>query len=118
MPYTVKYVPKDVLGQSYLENAFEAQYRDAQNEYRLLLIELADSDIATECLSRYRNFISSSGEITGELSDPADGGFTGKDSFYGNMMAVRAGSRLVVILGVPAVNGGKRIITDLLSRIE
>jgi len=118
IPNTVKYVPKDVLGQSYFENAFEAQYQDDRNEYKLLLIELPDSDVAKECLSRYHNFISSSGEVTGELSDPADGGFTGKDSFYGNMVAVRAGSRLAVILGVPSPDTGKRTITELLGNIE
>jgi hypothetical protein len=118
VPNTVKYVPKDVLGQSFLENAFEAQYREDQNEYRLLLIELADSDVAKDCLSRYQNFISSSGEVAEDLTAPGDGGFTGKDSYYGNMIAVRAGSRLAVILGVPSIEGGKQTITELLQNIE
>jgi len=102
LPHSIRYLPKDVLGQSYLSEAFEARYRADGGESKALVITLTSGDQAAEGLARYQQFISSSGTVDGQISSPADGGFTGKDSFYGIMAAVRSGNRLLISLGGPS----------------
>lgn len=69
-----------------------------------MVASFRDSDQAKEALAKYRQFIVSSGKVQQDLSSPADGGFTGKDNFYGNMAAVRSGSRIVIALGGPSAD--------------
>jgi hypothetical protein len=104
IPHSVRYLPKDVLGQSYLEEAFEARYRQGNTESKVVVASFRDSEQARAALAKYRQFIASSGEVQQDLNSPADGGFAGKDSFYGHMAAVRSGSRIVIALGGPSAD--------------
>ncbi len=114
LPYAVQYLPKDVLGQSYLVNAFESRYQAGDQEYKIILASLEDSEAATEALARYRTF-QSGGE---DLEGLGDGGFVGQDSFYGKVLAVRSGNRLVIALGVPSESAGKDLIAQTLAKID
>jgi len=99
VPHSVRYVPRDILGQSYLSEGFEARFKRPEGESKVVVVSLPDSDAAREALSRYRNFISSTGKVERELTSPADGGISGRDGFYGVMSAVRQGNRLLISLG-------------------
>ena len=118
-PRTAKYIAKDVLGQSYLANGFEVKYKADNSEYKLVLIEMHSLDAATEAFAKYRQFISNQhGALKDQSVMGAEEGFSGDDSFYGQMMAVRAGIYIVVALGVPAEALGHSAILAMLENMR
>ncbi|MFB3854918.1 MAG: DUF6599 family protein [Vicinamibacterales bacterium] len=102
VPHATLYVPKDVLAQSYLSNGFEARYKAGATEYKLILIGMENESAATDALKRYREYVATGGKDLHDLRGPAQGGFAGKDGFYGNLAAIRAGRHLLVSLGAPS----------------
>lgn len=116
---TVKYIPKDVLGQSYFANAFEIKYKADNSEYKLIIIEMHNPDAAKEAFAKYKQFISNQRRELNDRSAPgAEECFSGEDSFYGQMMAVRAGTYIVVALGVPSTALGHSAILEMLNNIK
>lgn len=118
LPHSTTYIPRDVLAQSYLTNGFEAKYKSGDKESKLVLISLDSPSAAQDALARYRQFESTNGSAANDLKTPGDGGFSGKDSFYGNMLAVRAGKNLVVALGMASEDAGKTMAAELLGNIK
>jgi hypothetical protein len=118
LAHTIVYIPKDVLAQSYLYNGFEAKYKAGDKEYKIILISMESPAAAQDAMARYRQFHSTGGKEVKELKAPGDGGFSGKDSFYGAMAAVRAGRNIVVALGVPSEDVGKKQIAELVGNIK
>ena len=115
VPRTIKYLPRDVLGQSYLANGFEAQYRAGGKSYRLTTASFESVQEAVDALARYKAFITSTGHVERELKSPGDGGFAGSDPFNGPIVAVRSGRKLVVTLGAPSERSALDLITALLA---
>jgi hypothetical protein len=97
--HTTRYLPKDVLGQTYFTRGFEARYKAGTNESRLVLIVLDSAAIAQDAMARYRQSVSKDENTTRALTAPGEGGFAAKDRFYGNLAAVRSGKHIVVALG-------------------
>jgi len=95
-------VPKDILGQSYLTNAFEAQYKDGTHSSKLSVMAFESVEAAMKAAADYRAFIGTSGKVTRELKAPADGGFAGADSYYGTIVAARSGSSVAIAVGTPS----------------
>lgn len=118
IPHSVTYVPKDVLGQSSLTNAFEARYQAGSAEYRLLVADLQNADSAAQAFADYRQFLSGQGRPTTDLPVPAgDEGFTGEDGFYGQVMAARSGRHIVIALGTPSATIGRNALAQVLRNI-
>lgn len=99
IPHTTRYLPKDVLGQAYFTNGFEARYKAGTTESRLVLIVLDTPADAQSAIARYRQSVSKDGKDTRDVATPGEGGFAGRDRFYGNVAAVRQGRNIVVALG-------------------
>jgi len=118
LPHTALYLPKDVLAQSYLANGFEVKYKAGGKEYKMTLINLDTPADAQAALVRYRQFVATAGKDVKEIKAPGEGGFAGKDSFYGDMAAVRSGNRIAVALGVASQEDGVKAITGLLANIK
>jgi len=118
LPHTLLFIPKDVLAQSYLANGFEAKYKAGDKEYKMVLVSLANAEAAQEAMARYRQFFMTGGKEVKDLKTPGDGGFSGKDSYYGNMAAVRAGKNLVIALGAPAEDATRKMIAELVGNIK
>lgn len=116
-PHSIKYVPRDVLGQSYLTNGFEVEYTIGSTNPKLVIIELKDGQAVDTALSRYQEFIASGGDPVKALESPGEGGFVGRDSFYGPMVAVRSQHRLLVALGVSSGAAGQSLISQALKLI-
>jgi len=116
--YSAKFVPQDILGQSYLFYGFEAEYRENSKEYKVIFIQLSNDDEASNALDRYKTFIGNSGSVKKDVSAPGDGGFVGKDSFYGDMMAVRSGKYLAIILSMVSETKGKAALEEVLNNIQ
>jgi len=117
LPHTVVYIPRDVLGQSYLTRGFEARYKEGGREYRMILVILASPETAQGAMARYRQFLSGDGKRVTDLAAPGQGGFAGRESFYGNVVAVRSGKNIAMVLGVQSDEEGKRLVADLVENI-
>jgi hypothetical protein len=99
VPHTVRYLAQDVLGQSYFSEGFEAVYKIDNRESKLVIVLPGDEDATKAALDRYKAFTASSGKVAREVTAPGNGGFVGTDSYYGNMAAIRSGSRIFISLG-------------------
>ncbi|MFB3854644.1 MAG: DUF6599 family protein [Vicinamibacterales bacterium] len=115
---SVKYVPKDFVGQSYLERVFEAEYRDGQATVKLATASFDSPDDAREALARYRAFIASSGKVRSDIGKPGDGGFVGDENYYGRVAAVRGASRLVFVFGASSDAAGITLMDEFLARVN
>jgi hypothetical protein len=99
VPHSVRFLAKDVLGQIYLKEGFEAKYKKGANESKLVIALPGDEAVAKEALVKYKQYTATSGKVAREITTPGDGGFVGKDSYYGNMAALRSGNWIVIALG-------------------
>ncbi len=118
LPHSIVYIPKDVLGQSYFTNGFEAKYKTGGREYKMILVSMESSAAAQDALEHYHQFLAKGGKDVKDLKAPGEGGFSGKDSFYGSMAAIRAGKNIVVALGVPSEDAGVKTISEMLRNIK
>ena len=118
--HTTLFIPKDVLAQSYFTNGFESRYKGgaAGKDCKLVIITLDSADAAKDGLTRYRQAVSKDGKGIKDLKAPGDGGFAGIDSYYGNMAAVRAGSRLAVALGAASEDAAKKQLTEVVKNFK
>ncbi len=115
LPHTVVYIPRDVLGQSYFTRGFEARYKAGDREYRMILVILESPEAAQGAMARYRQFLSGGGKPVNDLAAPGQGGFAGRESFYGNIVAVRSGRHIAMVLGVDSEDEGKRLVAGLVE---
>jgi len=116
--HAAKYIPGDVLGQSYLINGYEVYYQEGANEYKMLLIQLDSPEVAENALGLYKSFIGTGGKVLKDISGTGDEGFVGEDSFYGKMAAVRTGKSLAIILSMPSESAGMSAIAELIGNIQ
>ena len=72
---------------------------------------------ATSGLSKYKEFLSGSGEQK-VLEGLGDEGFVGEDRFYGTVLAVRSGSNLLMVLGPPSEEVGRKALSEMLSKMK
>ena len=113
LPHTTLYIPRDVLAQSYFANGFEARYKTGEKEHKLILVDLENEAAARDALTRYRQAVTKGGKDVRTLTAPGEGGFTGKDSFYGNLAAVRTGKYIAVALGAASEDAGRTQLGEI-----
>ena len=117
LPRTAKYIPRDVLAQSFFTNGFEVRYKAGAKESRLVLIGMLSEADAVEALSRYRESVAKGGAGLADITAPGEGGFAGKDGYYGTVVAVRAGTHVAVALGAASEAAGRKQLADLVRNI-
>jgi hypothetical protein len=116
--HSIRYVPRDVLGQAYLSNGFEVQYASGATTWRLTTAAFGGAEQAAAALGRYKTFVASSGHVAREIASPGEGGFVGSDPYNGLLVAIRAGQRLVIALGAPSERAAMETIGALLGRSQ
>lgn len=118
LPHTTLFIPKDVLAQSYFTNGFESRYKAGEKEAKLILILMDSAAAAQDALTRYRQYVAKSGKDVLAITAPGDGGFAGKESFYGSIAAARAGKHVVVALGFPSEDACKKRLAEVVRNIK
>jgi hypothetical protein len=118
LPHTTLYIPRDVLAQSYLANGFESKYKAGTKEAKLVAVTLDTPEAARDALARYREAVTKGGKDIKTIAAPGDGGFAGKESFYGNLAAVRTGKHLVVALGFPTDDAARKQVAEVVGKIK
>jgi hypothetical protein len=116
LPDSVKYVPADALGQASFTHAFEAKYARPGEASTAIVVPFDGSEAAAAALARYETFL---GRAKGKskLGAPGDGGFSATDSFQGLIVAVRAGSRLVISVGEPDQKAAEARVAEIVTRL-
>jgi Family of unknown function (DUF6599) len=112
--HSIKLVPKDVLGQSYFANGFEAGYQDGPAASRLVVIPFAAATDATAGLDRYRAFVGHGGKTRTPSPRVGDEAFAADDRYNGRVVAVRSGPTLVISVGAASDAAGSALIADYL----
>jgi hypothetical protein len=116
VPDSVKFVPADALGQASFTNAFEAKYENRGEPSTAFVVPFEGEAQAAAALAKYESFLSKArGKTT--VSTPGDGGFSATDSFQGYILAVRAGSHLVLSLGASDAGTAAAIVAAIVKRL-
>ena len=115
LPDSVKFIPADALGQAAFANAFEAKYENPGEPATALVVPFGSDKDAAAAFARYESFLARARGKT-KVASPGDGGFSATDSFQGFILAVRAGSRLVISLGAPEERAAA-IVSDIVKRL-
>jgi hypothetical protein len=115
LPDSVKYIPVDALGQASFAHAFEAKYQNPGEPSTAIVVPFENEETAAAALARYESFLARAKGRT-KVSAPGNGGFSATDSFQGFVLAVRAGSRLVISLGAPEERAAA-IVSDVVKRL-
>ncbi len=118
IPRSLVYIPRDVLGQSYFTSGFEASYEAGGHEWRMVLVVLASEDAARDAIVRHKQFLARGGKSAADLDAPGQGGFAGRDSYYGNFAAIRSGRYIALALGAPSEHEAKQLAAELMSNIR
>ena len=113
--HSVKYTPRDILGQSYLVNGFEAQYLIGAKTCRLVAMAFDAAPDATAAFERYRKYVGTSAPAP-KGKAPIEATFAGSDTFNGAIVAARAGKNVAIALGCPSPQAAVQLITATLSR--
>jgi hypothetical protein len=114
---SIQFLPRDVLGQSYLRNAFEVQYQSDGTDYKIVAVLAEDEEAAKSGLSKYKEFLAGAGDQKA-LEGLGDEGFAGEDRFYGKVVAARSGSNLLIVLGPPSEEVGTAALSAMLSKMK
>jgi hypothetical protein len=101
VPDSVRFIPADALGQASFANAFEARYENPGEPATAVVVSFDSDAAAAAALARYETFLARA-KGRAKVTAPGDGGFSATDSFQGFILAVRAGSRLVISVGASA----------------
>ena len=115
LPDSVKYIPADALGQAAFANAFEAKYENSEEPSTAVVVPFGSDKDAAAAFARYESFLAKA-RGKAKVASPGDGGFSGTDSFQGFVLAVRAGSRLVISLGANEARAAA-IVSDIVKRL-
>jgi hypothetical protein len=115
LPDSVKFIPADALGQAAFTNAFEAKYENPGEPATALVVPFGNDKDAAAAFARYESFLAKARGKT-KVASPGDGGFSATDSFQGFILAVRAGSRLVISMGAPEERAAA-IVSDIVTRL-
>ncbi len=117
VPDSVKFLPADALGQAAFTNAFEAKYENPGEPSTALVVPFDSDTTAAAALARYESFLAKA-RGKAKVATPGDGGFSATDSFQGFILAVRAGSRLVVSLGASDERAAAALVADIVKRLQ
>jgi hypothetical protein len=112
--HSIKLVPRDVLGQPYFADGFEADYQDGPVTSRLVVIPCATPPDAKASLGRYREFVGRGGKTRTLSPRVGDEAFAADDRYNGRVVAARSGAMLVISVGAASDGAGTALIADYL----
>jgi hypothetical protein len=114
VPHSIKFVPKDILGQQYFTNGFEATYLGGQAASRLIVIPCATPADAASSVKRYRAFVGEGGRTRAPSPTIADEAFAGTDRFSGRVVVARAGAVVAISIGASSDAAASALISEFL----
>ncbi len=110
--HSVKFLPRDVLGQRQLTNGFEAAYQDGPAVSRLVVVPFETPRDAASALAAYRAFVAEGGKLRAGMPKAGDEAFVGDDRFTGRVFAARSGSLLAVSVGAASDAAASALVNE------
>jgi len=117
---SVRYIARDILGQTFFTNGFSADYTVDGKDLKAFLIFLSDEETAKSSFSSYKDFIGKTGELWNNTTrrlarkkELGDDIFACEDSFYGKSVVFRKGATVGGILGVNEMADGEAFIKKI-----
>ena len=114
IPNTVRYLARDVLGQSDLKNGFTAEYKDGDTEYKLFFILHDSVDEAQKSYESYKTFMTKYAKDLEDHSQDEVAWFSAKDPYYEKVVVMQAGK---VMLGALGLQDAERV-NDYLGKVQ
>ena len=103
---SAKYQPQNVLGQSFIGNAFMADYEAGGAKMQLVVAQCKNDADAAKALAGLRDYIKTSGAV----SEQAGASFFGNDPYYKNILATTVGPDLVCVLRAPDRPAAQKLV--------
>ncbi|MCE5273206.1 hypothetical protein LLH00_18160 [bacterium] len=114
IPNTVRYLARDVLGQSDLKNGFTAEYKDGDTEYKLFFILHETVEEAQKSYESYKTFMTKYAKDLEDHSDEEVPWFSAKDPYYEKVLVMQAGKTMLGALGLQDAER----VNDYLGRMQ
>jgi hypothetical protein len=115
VPTSERYVPSNLLGQSYL-TGYRVDYQDGERRYQLFLVEHDSPEQAVDALDRYADFLQSKGRIVtrrGELIHRVVAAQGASASIL-----FRRGAFMGGVVNIDDVVLGEEIVRDMVLRCD
>jgi hypothetical protein len=108
-----RYTRVGALGHKFLTDAVSADYAVGKTKATLNIADLASPEKAAEALGKLRDFERRSGKNLADAAALGRGGFTARDSFYGELAAAQQGRFVVIAVSEKA---DRASVSDLVKR--
>ena len=118
IPNTVRYLARDVLGQSDLKNGFTAEYKEGDTEFKLFFILHDTVEDARKSLESYKQFMSKYGEGVEDHTGEEVTWFAAKDLYYGHVVAMQAGKTMLGVLGLEDAEKVNQYISEMQEKLS
>jgi hypothetical protein len=113
-----RYVPRDLLGHSFLPGGLLADYELNGEEYRLFLCDLGSASEATAALSKLREYETTEGRVLGKESEVGEEGFRAADPGLGPGIVIRCGHHVAGAWGGSGGAEARRLLADLAGALQ
>ncbi|MEW5981986.1 MAG: DUF6599 family protein [Acidobacteriota bacterium] len=114
---SIRYIPTDVLGQSFLSKAFQAEYPAGTSTTTLVILSLDSSEVATRAIRQYQTFLADAGAAPSSRAALGDEAWLARDRYHGLILAVRSRSHLLIALGAPDDPTARALVSAALGRL-
>jgi len=114
---TIKITAKNVLGQSYLDNAVSALYKEGAGESRLLLIPEPSAPEAARNFAKYKAFVAQEGQVPEELKGIGQEAFKGEIPYNGLGIIFRQGRFLGGVMRIQDEERARLLLSRLLDKL-
>jgi hypothetical protein len=113
-----RYIKCDVLGQAYFTDGYSVEYDSTTDHHKIFLIHGKGPQEARKNFRMYRDFIRTTGQITGEDIKIGEEAFAGIHTFYGRVLFARTGSHIIGVVRFNKQNSAADTINLMFSRLK
>jgi len=108
VPNTLKYLRQNGLGQSFIGDAFMADYKRGECEMQLLIARYKTEAQAADAVGKFKTFIAKVGKVKSE----AGGGFVGEDPYYKTVIVRNAGRYFLCALHAQDMDAAEALLKE------
>lgn len=118
LPGTIKITAKHVLGQSYLDNAVFALYKEGEGESRLFVIPERSAKEARQSFVKYRAFAAMKGTGVADIEGIGDEAFVGDIPYNDLGIVFRQGKFVAGVLRIQDDKHARLLVDRLLGKLR
>jgi hypothetical protein len=119
VPYSDRYIGKDLLGHSFLPGGLLANYQIEGQESMVFFSDLGSAEAAEGAVQRWRGYEGERGKVSGNEDQVGESGFWAEDPGLGSGVVVRTGRYVAGIWGVPSEDAAaRRILGQLVTNLK